>query len=171
MSDTNSFQKVLEKYRAFSFSEQDKGARFERLMQAYLQTDPKYAFQLEKVWLWNEFPFKAEFGGKDTGIDIVALTSDGEYWAIQCKCYQESAVIDKPSIDSFISTSSREFKNEDSKKVSFSQRLWISTTNNWGENAEESIRNQSPPFTRINLYDLNNEIGTHENTVVEYVPS
>ena len=155
MSDTNSFQKVLEKYRAFSFSEQDKGARFERLMQAYLQTDPKYAFQLEKVWLWNEFPFKAEFGGKDTGIDIVALTSDGEYWAIQCKCYQESAVIDKPSIDSFISTSSREFKNEDSKKVSFSQRLWISTTNNWGENAEESIRNQSPPFTRINLYDLN----------------
>jgi len=28
------FQKVLEKYRNISFSERDKGARFERLMQA-----------------------------------------------------------------------------------------------------------------------------------------
>ncbi len=31
-----SFNKVLEKYRKSSFSERDKGDRFERLMQAYL---------------------------------------------------------------------------------------------------------------------------------------
>ncbi|MFQ5639258.1 MAG: hypothetical protein ACE5IR_14845 [bacterium] len=36
-----SFQKILDKYRKISFSERDKGDRFERLMQAYLQTDPK----------------------------------------------------------------------------------------------------------------------------------
>ena len=39
--------------------------------------------------------------GSDTGIDLVALKHDGDYWAIQCKCYSEDAVIDKKSVDSF----------------------------------------------------------------------
>ena len=34
------FQDILAKYRAVSFSERDKGDRFERLMQAFLQTVP-----------------------------------------------------------------------------------------------------------------------------------
>ena len=51
-----SFQKILDKYRKISFSERDKGDRFERLMQAYLLTDPKYAHKFKNVWMWNEFP-------------------------------------------------------------------------------------------------------------------
>jgi len=149
-----SFNKILNKYRKVSFSERDKGERFERLMQAYLLTDPKYSNRLKKVWLWNEFPSKNDLGGNDTGIDLVALTVEGDYWAIQCKCFQESAVIDKPAVDSFLSTSSREFKNEELKTVTFSLRLWISTTNKWGPNATEAIKNQDPPVTRINLFDL-----------------
>jgi predicted helicase len=148
------FTKILEHYRKVAFSERDKGDRFERLIQAYLKTDPKYAYRFKNVWLWNEFPGKLDLGGGDTGIDIVALTVEGDYWAIQCKCFQENAVIDKPAVDSFLSTSSREFKNEELKTVKFSQRLWISTTNKWGPNATEAIKNQSPPVTRINLYDL-----------------
>jgi len=148
------FQKLLDKYRKISFSERDKGDRFERLMQAYLLTDPKYTSKLKKVWLWNEFHGKDDLGGGDTGIDLVALTFDGDYWAIQCKCYQEDSIIDKPSVDSFLSTSSREFKNEQLKTAKFSHRLWISTTNKWGPNATEAIKNQNPPVTRINLYDL-----------------
>lgn len=149
-----SFNKILEKYRKISFSERDKGDRFERLMQAYLLTDPKYAYKLKKVWLWSEFHGKSDLGGNDTGIDLVALTFDGDYWAIQCKCFQENSSIDKPAVDSFLSTSSREFKNEELKTVSFSHRLWISTTNKWGTNATEAIKNQNPPVTRINLTDL-----------------
>ncbi len=149
-----SFKIILEKYRKIAFSERDKGARFERLMQAYLQTDPIYANLFKKVWLWDEFPGKNDLGGSDTGIDLVALTYEGDYWAIQCKCYQESSIIDKPAVDSFLSTSSREFKNEQFQTVSFSKRLWISTTNKWGPNATEAIKNQNPSLTRINLYDL-----------------
>jgi len=148
------FDKVLDKYRRLSFSERDKGNRFERLMQAYLQTDPKYSYRLKKVWLWSEFFGKNDLGGTDTGIDLVALTYDGDYWAIQCKCFQEESTIDKPAVDSFLSTSSREFKGEDLKTVGFSHRLWISTTNKWGSNATEAIKNQNPPVTRLNLYDL-----------------
>jgi len=149
-----SFVNILEKYRKISFSERDKGDRFERLMQAYLLTDPKYTYQFKKVWLWNEFPGKKDLGGSDTGIDLVAVTHDNDYWAIQCKCYQDTATIDKPAVDSFLSTSSREFKDETLKTTCFAQRLWISTTNKWGPNAYEAIKNQNPPVTRINLTDL-----------------
>ncbi|MDD4690145.1 MAG: DEAD/DEAH box helicase family protein, partial [Eubacteriales bacterium] len=148
------FNALLDKYRKISFSEKDKGYRFERLMQTYLQTDPKYAYRFKKVWLWNDFPSKNDLGGSDTGIDLVALTLDGDYWAIQCKCYQESSIIDKPAVDSFLSTSSRKFKDENLKSVGFAHRLWISTTNKWGANATEAIKNQNPPVTRLNLYDL-----------------
>jgi len=51
-----SFDRVLEKYREIAFSERDKGDRFERLAQAYLQTDLKYAFRFKKIWLWKDFP-------------------------------------------------------------------------------------------------------------------
>ncbi len=148
------FDRILDKYRKKSFSERDKGDRFERLMQAYLQTDPKYSYRFKNVWLWNEFPSKFDLGSIDTGIDLVALTHEGDYWAIQCKCFQEDSIIDKPAVDSFLSTSSRDFKNEQLKTVGFSFRLWISTTNKWGPNATEAIKNQNPPVTRINLHDL-----------------
>ncbi len=148
------FNQILEKYRSISFSERDKGTRFERLMQAYLMTDPQYAHKFKHVWMWNDFPGRNDLGGSDTGIDLVALTIDGEYWAIQCKCYQEDSVIDKPAVDSFLATSSRDFIGEDLKTTKFSQRLWISTTNKWGPNALEAISNQNPPVTRINLHNL-----------------
>ena len=150
------FDEILTKYRKISFSEKDKGDRFERLMQRYLQTDAQYAHKFKNVWLWNEFPSKNDLGGTDTGIDLVALTNEGDYWAIQCKCYQETATIDKPAVDSFLSTSSREFQDENLKTTKFAQRLWISTTNNWGPNAAEAIKNQSPSVIRINLTDLKN---------------
>lgn len=149
-----SFKRILEKYRKISFSERDKGDRFERLMHAYLRTDPKYAPQFKNVWLWSEFPSRSDLGGSDTGIDLVALTHDGDYWAIQCKCYQEDATIDKATVDSFLSTSSRTFRNDQGQTTGFSQRLWISTTNKWSSNATEAIQNQEPPVTRINLHDL-----------------
>jgi len=135
-----SFNKILEKYRKVSFSERDKGDRFERLMQAYLLTDTKYAYKFKKVWLWSEFPSRKDFGGTDTGIDLVAQTIESDYWAIQCKCFQENTTIDKPAVDTFLSTSSKEFKDDNMKTVSFSHRLWISTTNKWGSNATEAIR-------------------------------
>ena len=154
MATPNQFNKILQDYREKSFSERDKGDRFERLIQAYLQTDPTYSNTLKYVWMWDEFPGRRDLGGSDTGIDLVALTFDGDYWAIQCKCYAEKASIDKKSVDSFLSTSSREFKNDQLQKIGFSKRIWISTTNNWSSNAEETIRNQNPPVTRINLTDL-----------------
>lgn len=151
----NTIYDILSHFRATSFTEKEKGTQFERLMRAWLKTDARYAHLFEHVWLWEEFPSRKDFGGQDTGIDLVAKTHEGDYWAIQCKCYAEDTVISKPSVDSFLATSSRTFNNEVTfQTTSFAHRLWISTTNHWGPNAEEAIQNQDPPVSRVNLYDL-----------------
>lgn len=150
----NQFHDILAKYRAVSFSERDKGDRFERLMQAFLLTVPWYEGKFRHVWLWREFPYKENLGGKDTGIDLVAQTVEGDFWAIQCKCYDEKARIDKPAVDSFLATSSKQFINDEHRTTSFALRLWIATTNNWGSEAENAIRHQEPPVQRISLADL-----------------
>lgn len=148
------FNEVLNKFRAESFTQKDKGTQFEHLMRSWLLSDPRYS-NLTEVWLWEDFPSRKDFGGKDTGIDLVARTDSGQYWAIQCKCYKEDATIDKPAVDSFLATSSRLFVDADTlQTTSFSNRLWISTTNRWGANAEEAIKNQNPPVNRVGLVDL-----------------
>ncbi len=144
---------VLQQIRKVSFTEREKGATFERLIKRWFLTNPSYS-DLEEVWLWNEFPFRKGFGGKDLGIDLVAKSNLGDYWAIQCKCYDEKAIIDKEMVNSFLATSSRVFEDENGITQKFSNRIWVSTTNHWGANAEETIRNQNPPVNRINLSDL-----------------
>lgn len=148
------FKSILDKYRRISFSERDKGARFERLIQAYLRTDPAYAHDLIDVWLWEDFPSRKDFGGKDIGIDLVARTITGDYWAIQCKCYAEGTVINKAALDSFITTSGKHFLDDQLRSTYFARRIWIDTAGNWGPTAEETIKNQNPAFTRINMRQL-----------------
>lgn len=152
------FNSVLDKFRSEALSERDKGFKFEKLMQAYLKTTPLYANVFKKVWMWNEFPSRAEFGINDIGIDLVAVTFDNEYWAIQCKCYQENTYIGKSEVDSFLSTSGKYFADpETSEQVSFSNRLWVSTTNNWSENANKTLSNQTVQVTRLLLSELEND--------------
>lgn len=152
---------ILKKFRDTSFTQKDKGTRFERLMRSWLRTDPRYSSLFSEVWLWEDFPSRGDFGGKDTGIDLVARTHEGDYWAIQCKCYAEGTSIDKPSVDSFLATSSRCFtdpllRSEGIRSLDkrFDKRLWISTTNKWGANAEEAIQNQDPQVVRVGLHEL-----------------
>ena len=150
-----SFQTVIDKYRSSAFSLRNQGDRFERLMQAFLRTYQLYDGKFEKVWLWSEFPYRYEFGsGQDIGIDLVGKTYENEYWAVQCKCYGEDTAISKDDVDSFLSASGKRFQVETGEFVSFSHRLWISTTNKWSLHAEESLHNQVPEVHRLNLSDL-----------------
>ena len=150
-----SFGDLLGKYRENAMSEADKGAKFEELMRAYLLSVPKYHGMLSKVWLWRDFPYRKDFGtGHDIGIDLVALTASGEYWAVQCKCYAEDAYISKESVDTFLSASGKRFSDAEQQPKRFSRRMWISTTDNWSEHAESALENQVPPVLKIGLADL-----------------
>ncbi len=113
-----SLQAILTKYKEIASSKREKGDFFERLMKAYLLKAPKYSTTIKEVWLWNDFPFKKEFGtGKDVGVDLVAKTHSGEYWAIQCKFYEDSTRISKEDVDTFLATSGRQFHDEQVQQV------------------------------------------------------
>ena len=152
-----SFTRILDKYRDESISQRDKGNKFELLMLRYLKTDPIYASTLSEVWLWEDFFAKNQFGGKDVGIDLVAETTGGSFWAIQCKCYKADAKIDKPAVDTFLATSGKTFKDKDGNKVHFAFRLWLDTTEHgFNREALNSLENQDPEFHRVGLLELEN---------------
>ena len=153
----SSFYDLIEKYRAESLSEAEKGTKFEELIRGYLFMLPKFHGLFSKVWLWHDFPYRKDFGsGHDLGIDLVALTVSGEYWAIQCKCYASDTYITKESVDTFLSTSGKKFSDNELIPRTFSRRLWIATTDKWSDNAESTLENQVPPVMKIGLLDLAN---------------
>jgi superfamily II DNA or RNA helicase len=87
-----SWQEIQAKWRGLA--EKQKGDLFEELVKAYLQLEPEYASKLKHVWLHREMPQavakKLKLPSTDQGIDIVAETHDGEFWAIQCKYRQDT---------------------------------------------------------------------------------
>ena len=141
---------LLASYEIFAMSEVEKGERFERLMKNFLLTYPIWRGKISDAWLWKDFPFRDELGGRDLGIDLVAKTVDGEFWAAQCKFYAESTTINKSAVDSFISNSARTFNG--GRK--FARRLWISTSDNFTSNAREMCKNQTPAVEFIDLSAL-----------------
>jgi predicted helicase len=146
-----SIHDILRELRSVSFDERDKGDRFERLMQAYLTTEPQYAQLYDEVWMWTGYPQRGV--RRDTGIDLVARDRDtGELTAIQCKFFNPSTTVTKPMLDSFLAASS---KNLDGRPE-FAARLVISTSDNWGRNAEDAVENQNPPVQRLRVQDLDN---------------
>lgn len=82
-------------HRLSRMSEKEKGDVFEHLVRAYLLLDPEYATKLRKVWLLNEAPSalrkKLRLPPDDQGIDLIAETNTGEYWAIQCKYREDTS--------------------------------------------------------------------------------
>jgi predicted helicase len=84
--------------RAKKLSNTEKGIAFERLTQLYLKTAPEYRTKLQDVWLLRNVPVDVRQrlnlpGPRDEGIDLIARTRQGEYWAIQAKFRTER---DKP---------------------------------------------------------------------------
>ncbi|MCD2197891.1 DEAD/DEAH box helicase family protein [Actinomycetospora endophytica] len=134
---------VLDHLRGSAVSEADKGARFERLMRAYLRTDPVFAEQFSDVWLWSDYPDRT---GPDTGIDLVARRADGSGdVAVQCKFFAPDTYVTKPMLDSFLAASGM---------ASYVERMIISTSDKWGANAESAIHGQSIPVRRLGMDQL-----------------
>ena len=145
---------LLQNYREiFCMSEVEKGEHFERLMKNFLLTYAPYRGKIKSAWVWKNFPHREQLGGRDLGIDIVAETFDKNFIAVQCKFYSDNSTVEKSAVDSFISNSARSFFVDGEEKF-FSQRIWISTTENYTANAKEMFKNQSPEIQMINLESL-----------------
>lgn len=147
----SALQAILDEYRTQSLTEREKGTYFEELIVTYLKYEATYADLYSEVWLYGDWAKEhPEFGlsVKDTGIDLVAKTrGTDEYHAVQCKCYAEDYRLQKKDIDSFFTASGQK---------PFTNRIIVSTTNNWSKNAEDSLINQHIPVSKIDLNDLEN---------------
>ena len=141
---TTTIHGLLEEFRQAKTSNREMGDQFERLIANYFVTDPLYQDKFSDVWLWGEWPDRGN--QPDTGIDLVAKDRyTGEYCAIQCKFYDPAHTLQKGDIDSFFTASG---------KAPFTSRIIVSTTDKWSKHAEEALRNQQIPVTRLRVQDL-----------------
>lgn len=135
---------ILDELAEAATDHRDKGGKFERLMKAYLTTDPLYVSRFSEVWLWTDWPDRK--GKADTGIDLVAQERDtGALVAIQCKFYAPTYTLQKGDIDSFFTASG---------KSPFASRLIVSTTDKWSKHAEDALEAQQIPCARLRVQDL-----------------
>ena len=146
-------KELLAQFEKKFSTQRDKGTAFEELMVKYLTLDPLYANDIETVWMWKDFPYRGAVG--DTGIDLVAKTYMGDFWAIQCKFYADDTQISKADVDTFLATSSKSFY-VDGEKRTFAHRYIISTADTYSKNAEDALKDQNPPVSRIGMDDLLN---------------
>ncbi|WML92518.1 type ISP restriction/modification enzyme (plasmid) [Thiothrix lacustris] len=141
-------QTLLTTYRDASQTHREKGTYFEDLICTYLRNEASYRDLYSKVWTYADWAREQGLDARDTGIDLVAQThGTNEFHAIQCKFYAPDYRIQKRDIDSFFTASG---------KKPFTHRLIITTTNHWSEHADDALRDQQPPVSKIDLNDLEN---------------
>ncbi|GGO94055.1 helicase [Nocardioides phosphati] len=132
---------VLAQLRTTALDERDKGDKFERLIRAYLTTEPEWTAKFSDVWLWSEWPGRV--GRPDTGIDMVAAHRDrDDLAAIQCKFYDEHKHVAKADIDSFVASSG---------KAEFSARYIFDTAGGWSKNATDALEGLAVPVQRVDI--------------------
>ena len=133
---------ILDRIRAESRDESEKGRWFEQLFMRIAIQQPE--FEIEGIWRWPDWPERETLtglDGRDIGIDLVARRTSGEWVAIQCKCYEDRHTLGKGEIDKFLGGSQQQV---------FRLR-WIVATCRWGPNAERAIQNAHPQVTQIDF--------------------
>ncbi len=140
---------VLDHYRAISMSEREKGTYFKLLIKEYLTVEPAYADLYTTVWMYAAWAREQGIDARDTGIDLVAQTFDGDLHAIQCKLYAPDYTLQKADIDSFFTASG---------KKPFVRRIIVSTTNRWSVHAQAALVDQQPPVTKIDQKTLQDSV-------------
>lgn len=141
----SAFFDLINTYRTIAKTEREKGTYFELLCIKYFENEPFYVDIFAAVQTYTEWAKEQGLSGKDTGIDLVATTKDGEFHAIQCKLYDADRTVSKKEIDSFLSAASKTY---------FTRRIIVSTTHAWSDNALATLENQDPPVTKIDLDTL-----------------
>ena len=92
--------------------QEQRGKSFELLTELLLQIDPIYRSKLKHVWHESDLPpsVRNRLGlpSPDIGVDLVAQTTTGEYWAIQCKYHHDpNKNVTKNELNSFLDLTTR----------------------------------------------------------------
>ena len=137
---------LLSFFEQSSFTQRDKGTKFEQLCEFFFKNDSAYRGLFSKVQTYAEWAGEQGLDGKDIGIDLVCTLNDGSFAAVQCKFYQRNSSVAKSDIDSFISASERRFAH----------RFLVATNERWSGNSLCTLQNASPAVTLITLKEFEN---------------
>src|SRR6478736_4019552 len=140
---------LLDRYRAVAATNREQGTYFEELTICYLKNEPVYRELYREVLTYAEWAKRQGIDQRDAGIDLVAETFANEVHAIQCKLYAADYRMQKSDIDSFFTASG---------KKPFAHRIIVSTTSLWSGHAEDALRDQHIPVTKIDLIALENSV-------------
>ena len=136
-----------------SFNQATKGKQFEVFVKWFLENDPVWKSEVDKVWMWDDYPDR---WGKDCGIDLVFRDKNNETWAVQAKCYDREYPVTKSDVDKFLSESNRPL---------FQRRLLIATTDNLGPNARKVCADQEKPVTLFLFSDFEDSAIDYPETI------
>ena len=132
-------------FREFILSIQadgNDGQAFEHFCKWFLLNDPYWKTQVDKAWLWDEWPDR---WGPDCGIDLIFKHKNGETWAVQSKCYDENYSVTKDDMNAFLTESNR---------AVIQHRLLLASTNGMSSNGERACAGQEKPVTLYMLKDF-----------------
>lgn len=138
------FDELIQQINNNVSGNRNRGTAFEQMVVAYLENEPKYKNKYDKVWMLKDVPEEYNISKNDTGVDIVARDRyTGKLTAVQAKFYK--GTVSKATIDSFLS--------EEGKNI-YNDGILVATTDKWGKNALNDLKNRTNPVTLVTLSDL-----------------
>lgn len=79
---------------------------------------------MKNVWLWKDAPTN---NGHDIGIDLVGLDrGDGSYWAIQCKCWDDTSTLTYHEVATFYAAAGSN-RPEDCDARQYAHKMLVTT--------------------------------------------
>ena len=115
---------VVDDIRDTCKNETEKGTRFERAIRYFLLNDPLWSSRLKNVWLWKDATTN---NGHDIGIDLVGLDrGDGSYWAIQCKCWDDTSTLTYHEVATFYAAAGSN-RPEDCDARQYAHKMLVTT--------------------------------------------
>ena len=140
------FGGVVKRIDEVSASTKEKGDLFEKVVQAFVRQDKARSERFSHVWRWSEWPGRNN--RPDTGIDLVARERDSDNLvAVQCKYRKPGTTLYLDDISTFLTGLGH---------ADFSEGIIVSTTENWGPNVENALRNRDKPVARWGLWHFEN---------------
>ena len=140
------FGGVISRIDEVSENTKEKGDLFEKVVQAFVRQDKARSERFSHVWRWSEWPGRNN--RPDTGIDLVARERDsGNLVAVQCKYRRPGTTLYLDDIATFLTGLGH---------ADFSEGIIVSTTENWGPNVENALKNRDKPVARWGLWHFEN---------------
>ena len=147
LSDTSTFDTILDKLNTLNLATRKKGTMFEKLC-THLLREKDTANVYKEICLWSEWERN---DGNDKGIDIIIQTKNDEFIAVQCKFFT-SKKVDLSDLSTYFTQLQSGVGN-----VKFSKGIII-TTNDLGKNVLDTIKQiqLTMPIDIITLEDFKN---------------